>query len=147
MAQAGRPLASHLLAERLEALQRDGGVALMAVEWGPPSGVIVLHWYQPLTGARAGLVSLLLVAPDAWRRGIARLLLKAGSQAARVAGCDALRLAVPPDATDLAGSERTARAGAVRCASGAESGLAGRGCSRQAASGRQRLPLTVAAGV
>ena len=102
MAQADQPLDPSLLAERLEALQREG-VALLALEWGPPSGVIVLHWVRPLAGARRALVSLLLVAPDARRRGIGRLLLKAGSQAARVAGCEVLTLAVPPDGAELAG--------------------------------------------
>ena len=102
LAQAGQAVAPSLLAGRLEALQREGA-ALLALEWGPPSGVIVLHWCHPLTGPPTALLSLLIVAPEARRRGIGRLLLKAGSQAARVAGCEMLTLPVPPDGDGLAG--------------------------------------------
>ena len=101
LAQAGHPVAPSLLAERLAALQGEDGVALLAMEWGPPSGIIVLHWRQTLRSARAALGSLLLVEADARRRGIGRLLLKAGSQAARAAGCDALHLIAPAQAGDL----------------------------------------------
>ncbi|WP_310538609.1 GNAT family N-acetyltransferase [Phenylobacterium sp.] len=40
-------------------------------------------------------VSTFIVGPDARRRGIGRLLLKAASQAARSAGCGELHLSVP----------------------------------------------------
>jgi GNAT superfamily N-acetyltransferase len=95
MAEAGRPATPAVLADALESLRRDGGAALMAQEWGPPSGLIVLHWYRPLDGARHALMSLLVVAADARRRGVARLLLKAGAQAARAAGCEALQAVIP----------------------------------------------------
>ena len=100
MAQAGRPTTPAVLAETLEALRREGGVALMAQEWGPPSGLIVLHWYRPLDGGRRALMSMLVVAMDARRRGVARLLLKAGAQAARAAGCEALQVVVPGGAAE-----------------------------------------------
>ena len=91
MEDAGAPLAGPVLAQRLEGLRREAGVALLATEWGPPSGVIVLHWFTSLLAGRTALVSLLLVAPEARRRGIGRLLVKAGAQAARTAGCTALQ--------------------------------------------------------
>ncbi len=75
---------------------------LIAVEWGPPSGVIVVHWRPTLTDARpVAEASLLLVAPADRRRGIGRMLLKAAAQAARSAGCDVLRLVAPPDQPEL----------------------------------------------
>ena len=102
MAQAGRPAAPAVLADALEALRREGGAALMAVEWGPPSGLIVLHWYRPLDGARRALISTLFVAADARRRGVGRLLLKAGAQAARGAGCEDVQVSAPAAAEGLA---------------------------------------------
>ncbi len=90
-----------LLARRLEAFRDEPGVALLASEWGPPSGLIVLHWLSPLQSARIALVSLLLVAPDARRRGIGRVLLKAAAQAGRTAGCDVLRCPVTREASGL----------------------------------------------
>jgi GNAT superfamily N-acetyltransferase len=75
---------------------------LIASEWGPPSGVVVLHWRRgllaPLATAR---IDLLLVAPEGRRRGVGRLLLKAAAQAARTAGCGVLRLDIAPGAPDL----------------------------------------------
>jgi aminoglycoside 6'-N-acetyltransferase I len=95
--QAGVVLAPSALAERIEAVRQAGGV-LLAWEWGPPSGVIAFSRQPSLL--RAGLaaqVTTLFVAPDARRRGIARLLLKAASQAARQAGCDTLLMGVAGD--------------------------------------------------
>lgn len=84
---------SGLMAGRLEALVRAGGSALIAVEWGPPSGLIALSIVHDLTAARpAGFIATLAVAPDARRRGIGRLLVKAVSRSARLAGCDRLLL-------------------------------------------------------
>lgn len=102
LAAGGLPTTATALAERLEAIRRDGGACLIATDWGPPSGVIALHWMQPLDAPRTAVASLLLVEPAAQRRGVGRLLLKAGSQAARAAGCDLLQLGVPPDAPELA---------------------------------------------
>lgn len=87
------------LAERIEALRQDRGSALVALAWGPPSGLIVLHWHATLLDAQAvAEVGTLAVAPDERRQGIGRLLLKTGAQAARAAGCGALRLGVGQDA-------------------------------------------------
>ncbi len=90
-----------LMAGRLDALVRAGGSALIAVEWGPPSGLIALSIVHDLTAARpAGFIATLAVAPDARRRGIGRLLVKAVSRSARLAGCD--RLLLPPGRRRLA---------------------------------------------
>ena len=94
---AGHPVASEPLAERIEAVRQGPGAALIAVEWGPPGGLILLHWYRTLTAdPPVAQVTTLLVGPDERRRGIGRLLLKAGAQAARLAGCGALQLLVDP---------------------------------------------------
>jgi aminoglycoside 6'-N-acetyltransferase I len=93
-----------ILAERLDALRQEQGVALLALEWGPPSGLIVLHWYRTLEAAQPiAQITTLLVSPDKRRRGIGRLLVKAAAQAARVAGCGALELLAPPERHDLNG--------------------------------------------
>lgn len=100
---AGHAVAPRDLAARLDALRQGPGTALVAVEWGPPSGVVVLHRYQTLEAALpTARITLLLVGADDRRRGIGRLLLKAAAQAARTAGCGALELAVSPDAPSLA---------------------------------------------
>ena len=92
-----------VLAERLEALRQGPGTALVALEWGPPSGLVALHWYRTLDAARpTAQITTLLVAPEARRRGIGRLLVKAAAQAARTAGCEVLELASPPLAPSLA---------------------------------------------
>ena len=88
------------LAERIEALRAEHGAVLVAIEWGPPSGVIALSWRWSLHHAsRVAAVSLLLVDPDTRRRGIGRLLIRAAAQAARQAGCGELRLAAAAGAT------------------------------------------------
>jgi hypothetical protein len=48
-----------------------------------------------------GWISALLVDPDRRRNGVARLLLKAASQAARSAGCWELVLQAPTGSSDL----------------------------------------------
>jgi len=102
LATSGQRAASHNLAGRLDALQHQQGVALVALEWGPPSGLIILHWYQTLEAAQPiAQVTTLLVAPEARRRGIGRLLLKAAAQAARLAGCGELHLQAPADRPEL----------------------------------------------
>ncbi len=88
LAASGHPVPVALLAARLDRLQRAPGAALLALEWGPPSGIIVLHWHLGLAADHpVAEVSTLLVGEAERRRGLARLLLKAASQAARAAGC------------------------------------------------------------
>lgn len=99
---AGRVVSPRDVAERLEAMREAPGAALLAVEWGPPSGLIVLHWYRTLDAWQAtAQITTLLVGPDERRRGIGRLLVKAAAQAARVAGCGTLELLVTPNDDSL----------------------------------------------
>jgi aminoglycoside 6'-N-acetyltransferase I len=85
-------------AARLEAIHRDSGTALIAAEWGPPIGFVLLHWYRTLEADQpTAQITMLLVAPTERRRGIGRLLVKASAQAARAAGCGALELLVAPE--------------------------------------------------
>ncbi len=101
---AGVAILPRLLSERLDALRQDAGTVLLALEWGPPSGLVALHWYRTLDASHpVAQVTMLLVDPQARRRGIGRLLVKAASQAARVAGCDALELLAPAGCGDLDG--------------------------------------------
>jgi aminoglycoside 6'-N-acetyltransferase I len=99
---AGHVIAPRVMAERLDAMREDPGAALIAAEWGPPAGVVLLHWYRTLDATQStAQITMLLVAPDDRRRGIGRLLIKAAAQAARVAGCGALELLAKPEETAL----------------------------------------------
>ncbi len=96
MGNSGHAVGAAALADRLEALRKEQGTALLALEWGPPSGLIVLNWFTTLNAdTRVAQISTLLVGPEERRRGIARLLLKAAAQAARSAGCGSLHLLAP----------------------------------------------------
>ena len=97
LAEADSAVDAATLAINIDGLRREGGTALMAQEWGSTSGLIVLHWYRSFVGPRGALISLLIVAAEARRRGVGRLLLKAGAQAARTAGCDKVSALVPAD--------------------------------------------------
>ena len=102
LAEAGQAIDAPELGRRLEALRLGGGTALMALKWGPPSGLVTLHWHQILQAARpVAQITLLLVGPGERRRGIGRLLVEAAAQAARSAGCDALELVAPPGEPSL----------------------------------------------
>lgn len=101
---AGLAAAPRDMAVRLDAIRQAAGTALLAVEWGPPTGVVIVHWYPTLAANHpTGQVTTLLVAPDERRRGIGRLLIKAAAQAARVAGCAALELLAPPGDASIEG--------------------------------------------
>ena len=90
---AGVDIPRDKLATRLEAVRTQPGAVLMAEEWGPPTGLIALTWSARLgSDLKAAEVTSLLVDPERRRGGVARLLLKAASQAARVAGCGELVL-------------------------------------------------------
>jgi GNAT superfamily N-acetyltransferase len=99
---AGLTIPRDRLAARLGAIQDQPGALLIADEWGPPSGLIVAHWHAVLTAdLKTGWISALLVDPARRRNGIARLLLKAASQAARTAGCGELVLSLAGESGDL----------------------------------------------
>ena len=115
------------LAARLDALQRDGGTALVAVEWGPPSGLVAVSPVRTLDAPRPfGLITTLVVAAESRRRGIGRVLLKAAGRAARQAGCDRLLLsrgAGPGDAARLLCRSRLHRGWGDPGAAPAEAGI------------------------
>ncbi len=117
---AGHEIAPRILAERLDALRQEQGAVLVAQAWGPPSGVVVLHWYRTLGAAQpTAQITTLLVGVEDRRRGIGRLLVKAAAQAARAAGCGALEMLVPAEEASLrefclATGFAEARAGFVR---------------------------------
>ena len=99
---ADQPVGVETLAGRMEAVRQNGGSVLVALEWEPPSGVIAFSRYAALEWAGlTALITTLLVAPDARRRGIARTLLKSASQAARQWGCDRMVVPVSTEADDL----------------------------------------------
>lgn len=90
------------VAGQLAALHQASGTALVAVDWGPPSGLVVVHWYRGLGPPQpVAQITTLIVRPEDRRRGIGRLLLKAAAQAARSAGCGVVELRVPPLAPSL----------------------------------------------
>jgi GNAT superfamily N-acetyltransferase len=59
---------------------------------------VALHWYSRLDMPRpSAQIDFLLVGTDDRRRGVGRVLVKAASQAARVAGCGTLELLTKPE--------------------------------------------------
>jgi GNAT superfamily N-acetyltransferase len=81
LSAADHSVTPRVLAERLGALRQEQGAVLIALERGPPSGLIVLHWYRTLeSGQPVAQISTLLVSPDKRRRGIGRLLVKAAAR-------------------------------------------------------------------
>ena len=88
LATAGHVIDARTLADRIAGLRQTSATALVALQWGPPCGLVVLHWYQTLGAARPiAQITTLLVNEEERRRGIGRMLLKAAAQAARIAGC------------------------------------------------------------
>ncbi len=103
LAAAGRPSDPAALARRLERMRGEAGLVLVAADWGPPAGLVALHWRHGLEAdAPLAVADVLVVAPEDRRRGVGRLLLKAAAQAARQAGCDRLHLPAAAEAEDLA---------------------------------------------
>ncbi len=101
-AAAGHAVAAHTLAARLDRLHRAPGTALLALEWGPPSGLIVLHWFVSLAADHpVADVTQLLVGPDQRRPRVARLVVSAACQAARAAGCHEIGILAPADQAGL----------------------------------------------
>lgn len=100
LGRAGHRLSAGTVAERLDGLRTGQGTVLIALDAGPPSGLVVVNWVRTLWSDHAlAQVSALLVDPGERRRGIARLLVKAAAQGARSAGCRSLQLLVRgPDA-------------------------------------------------
>ena len=99
---AGQRVSAATLTARLEAVRQGTSVVLIAIEWGPPSGLVALNWFATLSDdLPSAQISLLIVHPDDRRRGIGRLLLKAAAQAARVAGCGTMSLSAPENASGL----------------------------------------------
>lgn len=91
LAAAGLQVGAAALASRLDRVRSGAGAVLVAVEWGPPSGVVALHWHPTLgSDAPVAWITTLLVGAEDRRRGIGRALLKSAAQAARLAGCDRL---------------------------------------------------------
>jgi len=102
MRSAGVSIDSRGLASRLRAIADQSGAVLLALEWGPPSGVIALNWAWELAAeAKIASVTMLLVDPEQRRKGVARLLLKAAAQIARSSDCHDLRLTAPIQAEHL----------------------------------------------
>jgi aminoglycoside 6'-N-acetyltransferase I len=98
LSSAGHVMSPRALAERLDAVRQASGTVLLAVEWGPPSGLIALHWYPTIEADQPlAQITTLLVGPGERRRGIGRLLVKAASQAARIAGCGTLQVLAAPE--------------------------------------------------
>lgn len=102
LAASGCTIDARLLADRLTAMRSSTGTALVALQWGPPSGLVILHWYQSLEAARpVAQVTTLLVGAEERRRGIGRMLVKAAAQAARTAGCGDLEILTTAEAPEL----------------------------------------------
>jgi aminoglycoside 6'-N-acetyltransferase I len=98
----GGNIARDRMLARLGAMLDQPGALIIADEWGPPSGLIALHWHSVLTAdLKVGWISALAVDPARRRNGIGRLLLKTASQSARSAGCGDLVLNTAGDVGDL----------------------------------------------
>ena len=98
LAEAGHDISPAAIAERLASLDDGAGMALVALQWGPPSGLVILHWYRTLLAPRpVAQITTLMVATEDRRKGIGRLLIKAAAQAARSAGCGDMEILVGQD--------------------------------------------------
>ena len=101
-AEAGLNIEARVLADRITLLRQASATALIATQWGPPNGLVVMHWYATLEAVGpVAQITMLLVGEEDRRRGIGRLLIKGAAQAARTAGCDQLEITTTPDAPSL----------------------------------------------
>ncbi len=95
LAEAGHAIEAAAIADRLSSQQHPSGAALVALQWGPPSGLVILHWYQSILASRPiAQITTLLVAVEDRRKGIGRMLVKAAAQAARTAGCGDMEILI-----------------------------------------------------
>ena len=102
LAEAGHTIDPNAIAERLAAMGTTSATVLVALQWGPPSGLVILHWYgTPLAPRPVAQITALLVAAEDRRKGIGRLLIKAAAQAARTAGCGDMEILVGTDEPSL----------------------------------------------
>jgi N-acetylglutamate synthase-like GNAT family acetyltransferase len=87
------------MAERLERLLAEPrNAVLVAIDYGPVVGLVALQWGGLLQQARpVARLTALSVQEAERRRGIGRMLLKAASQSARMAGCEGLEAPALPD--------------------------------------------------
>ncbi len=90
------------MAERLETMRGNASTAaLVATGYAGLAGLVALHWAPGLLHAQpVAHATALVVDPGERRHGIGRLLLKAASQAARIAGCSLLLLAPEGEAAE-----------------------------------------------
>jgi GNAT superfamily N-acetyltransferase len=104
LAEVGLELDPRDIAERLATLRQGSAAALVALQWGPPSGLVLMHWYSTLEAASpTAQITLLLVGADTRRVGVGRLLIKAAAQTARTAGCGQMEIMAPAEAPSLHG--------------------------------------------
>ncbi len=98
LGQIGAPMDARTAALRLEALARTpDSPVLVAAGYGPLAGLVALHWGGVLQHARpVARMTALVVDESQCGAGIGRLLVKAGAQAARIAGCDWLEASAGP---------------------------------------------------
>ncbi len=102
LALAGPVIPPAIVAQRLDALFGQPGAALIAVDWGPPAGIVLVHWYRTLgSGQPVAQIGTLFVASDRRRHGIGRLLVKAAAQAARAAGCGGIEVLARAEQAEL----------------------------------------------
>ena len=102
LADAGHDIEASVIAERLASLQQTSGTALVALQWGLPSGIVIVHWYQTLLAPRpVAQITTLLVSAEDRRKGVGRMLIKAAGQVARTAGCGDMEMLAGQDESSL----------------------------------------------
>ena len=91
-----------MLADRILLLRQASATPLIAMQWEPPSGLVVMHLYATLEAVGpVAQITMLLMSEEDRRRGIGQLLIKGAAQAARTAGCDQLEITTTPGAPSL----------------------------------------------